>query len=574
MAYSIGIDFGTESGRVLLLDLVTGEEVSVSVVPYPHGVLDRVLPSTGAMLPIDWALQDPSDYIVVLNEGIHNVLESAGVRSSDVIGIGVDFTSCTVMPVSADGTPLCFHPEWRPHPHAWPKLWKHHAAQPQAHRINEVARTLGEDFLSRYGEHISSEWYFPKLLQIFDEDREVYDACTHFVEAGDWVVWFLTGTQCRSTCMAGFKALWSPDTGLPSQAFFELLHPEFAGAPNKLGNQFYPPGFRAGHLRPDLAAQLGLPPSVAVAAATIDAHASVPGVGVTTPGSLVMVMGTSMCHLTLTSDEVRLPGITGVVRDGVLPGYYGYEAGQPAVGDLFAWFGKSIAPLSSALNPPDGEGDSRIHDKDESIEIRLRRLEQSAATLQPGEHGLIALDWWNGNRSILGNADLTGVIMGLTLQTEPHEIYRALLEATAFGTRKIIENFTENGVVVEELVACGGLSYKSPLLMQIFADVCGMQVTVCDSKEVSARGAALLGAVAAGSGAGGFDSIDEAVRRLRPSVEQVYRPNVDALHVYSDLYATYKEIHDFFGRQRPDLMHTLKRVRMSMTQIMRHFPDG
>ncbi|MCL6443604.1 MAG: ribulokinase [Alicyclobacillus sp.] len=542
MPYAIGVDYGTESGRVLLLDLMTGAEAVVSVVPYGSGVIAERLPSTGEPLPPDWALQDPADYLDVLYRGIPDVLRQAGVEGSEVVGIGIDFTSCTVLPVSADGEPLCFDPYWRVRKHAWPKLWKHHAAQGIADRMTEVAQVRREPFLERYGGRISSEWYFPKLLEIFEEDREVYEACAAFVEALDWVVWHLTGRACRSAGAAGYKALWSEAEGLPPVDYFQAVHPKFTRPADKLGTSFFRLGTKAGGLRREVAGRLGLSADVAVAVGNVDSMVAVPGAGVSGPGSMVMVMGTSICHLVMTEDEVRLPGITGVVRDGVLPGFYGYEAGQPAVGDMFAWFVRAIAPQVARESP-------------------YEHLEELAAELQPGQHGLVALDWWNGNRSIFGDADLTGLLIGMTLHTGPHEMYRALLESTAFGTRRIVENFRVHGVPVAELVACGGLPRKSPLLMQIFADACRMPVRVCASPEVPARGAALFGAVAAGSAARGFDSIEEAVQSLGSPVARVYQPNEAAVRVYNLVYEVYRELYDYFGRQRADVMHALKRIR-------------
>ncbi|HEX2701837.1 MAG TPA: FGGY family carbohydrate kinase, partial [Solirubrobacteraceae bacterium] len=323
--YAIGIDFGTESGRVLLLDLRSGVEAAVAVVPYASAVIDRVLPGTGEVLPGDWALQDPNDWRTVVSTGIPAVLDTAGVAGADVIGVGIDFTCCTVLPVNADGTPLCELPPWRARPHAWPKLWKHHAAQHVADRLNEVAREREEPFLARYGGKISSEWYFPKLIELWLEDREIYEACSGFIEACDWIVWHLTGRERRAACSAGYKALWSPVDGLPPTDFFTAAYPGFDQPAAKLGSEFSALGERAGLLEPELAAQLGLEPGVAVAVGNVDSFVSVPGAGVLESTSFLIVIGTSICDVVVNSDEILLPGITGVVKDGVLPGRYGYE---------------------------------------------------------------------------------------------------------------------------------------------------------------------------------------------------------------------------------------------------------
>jgi L-ribulokinase len=533
-AYCIGVDFGTESGRALLLDARTGAELAVSPVDYPSAVIDSELPETGETLGRDWALQDPDDWVHVLEQGIPDVLERAGVPAAQVVGLGVDFTSCTVLPVTADGEPLCRAQEWRGRPHAWPKLWKHHAAQPVADRLTEVAAERGEPFLERYGGRISSEWYFPKLIEIWLEDREVYDAADGFIEATDWIVWHMTGRECRQNCAAGYKAMWSDEEGLPSVDYFEAAYPGFDSPEEKLGTTFAPLGTRAGTLRAELAERLGLGENVAVAVGNVDSFASVPGAGVERPGVYVMAIGTSICDMVVDADEVRLPGITGVVRDGILPGRFGYEAGQTAVGDMLAWFVRTLG------------GDAQFE-----------ALEREAAELAPGETGLVVLDWFNGNRSILADADLTGAILGLTLRTRPAEIYRALLESIAFGNRRIMDNFTEHGIDLEQIVACGGIAEKSPLTMQLIADISGRPVHVPDSQLVPARGAALFGAVAAGV----YDSIDDAIAATRPDDARVYEPQAQATAIYDRVYAVYRDLYEILGRTEVGLLHALKRIR-------------
>jgi L-ribulokinase len=540
-AYALGIDFGTESGRALLLDLRTGEEVGVSHVPYASGVIDRALPASGRELPADWALQDPDDWVAVVEAGVPAVLSSAGVPGEAVVGLGVDFTSCTVLPVGSDGVPLCTLPEWRSHPHAWPKLWKHHAAQPIADRLNEVADERGEDFISRYGGKLSSEWYFPKLIELWLGDREVYEAAYGFIEATDWIVWHLTGNERRQACTAGYKACWSARDGLPATEYFEAAFPGFSRPEAKLGTAFSPLGSLAGRLRPELAARLGLPETLAVAVGNVDSFVSVPGAGVEDPGVFLMVVGTSICDLVIHPDEIRLPGITGVAADGILPGFYGYEAGQVAVGDMLAWFVDEVA--RPAAGDPYAE------------------LERAAERVAPGASGLVALDWWNGNRTILADADLSGAIFGLTLQTSPEEIYRALLESIAFGNRRIMENFTEHGLALDEIVACGGIAEKSPLVMQLIADTSGRSVRVPASSQIPARGAALFGAVAAGPQAGGFDDIAAAIAATRPRTARTYAPNPIAGAIYDEVYAIYRSLYENLGRTQVELLHGLKRIR-------------
>ena len=534
-SYAIGVDFGTESGRTVLLDLSNGEELASGAVRYPHGVIDRELPHTGERLPPDWALQDPDDWVLVLETGIPHVVAEAGIDPERVVGLGIDFTSCTVLPVDSDGTPLCKYEHWRGHRHAWPKLWKHHAAQPVADRLNDVALERGEEFLGRYGGRISSEWYFPKLIELWLEDRELYDEARGFVEATDWIVWYLTGLERRQSCTAGYKALWSPDDGLPSVEYFDAAYPGFDTPAEKLGRFFVPLGTLAGTLRPEVAREIGLPASVSVAVGNVDSFVSVPGCGVEQPGTYVTVVGTSICDMVVHPHEIRLPGITGVVRDGILPGLYGYEAGQVAVGDMLAWFVDTLAPPGASFET----------------------LEEAATKIEPGETGMVVLDWWNGNRSILADAALSGVICGLTLQTSAEHIYRALLESIAFGNRRIIENFSEHGLLVGEIVACGGVAKRSPLLMQLFADTSGLAVRVPGSSEIPARGAALFGAVAAGA----FRDIGAAIEATRPSISRSYVPDPEAKATYDRVYAIYRTLYELLGRSEVELLHELKRIR-------------
>jgi L-ribulokinase len=482
----------------------------------------------------DWALQDPDDWVAVLETAIPEVLTTAGVDPSAVVGIGVDVTSCTVLPVNADGVPLCRERRWRGRPHAWPKLWKHHSAQPVADRLNEVALERGEDFLERYGGKISSEWYFPKLIELWLEDRAVYDAAAAFIEATDWLIWQLTGHECRQSCTASYKAMWSPTEGLPARAYFEAAYPGFDRPEAKLGTTFVPLGTRAGTLTDGWARRLGFGDDVAVAVGNVDSFVSVPGAGVHTPGMFVTVIGTSICDMVLGAEEVRLPGITGVARDGILPGLYGYEAGQVAVGDMLAWFVRTLGRGSEAF-----------------VE-----LEREAGAFGPGETGLVALDWFNGNRSILADADLTGAILGLTLQSTPAQIYRALLESIAFGNRRIVENFNEHGVPLHEIVACGGIAERSPLTMQLIADTSGLVVRVPDSSEVPARGSALFGAVAAGV----FDGISAAVAATRPSDALVYTPDEASKTIYDRVYEIYRSLYETLGASQVQLLHGLKAI--------------
>jgi len=550
--YAIGVDFGTESGRALLVDVATGRELSSSVYKYANGVIDETLPDTGERLEPDWALQDPNDYIEVFKQTIPAVIKESGVDPQDVIGIGVDFTACTMMPVKADGTPLCFLPEWRGNPHSWVKLWKHHAAQPEADKINETARARGESWLDRYGGKISSEWFFSKTLQILDEAPEVYDAADRLLEATDWVIWQLTGVETRNSCTAGYKAMWSKREGFPDNAYFAALDPRLGDViDTKMTRDIKSIGSKAGELTAEAAGWTGLQPGTAVAIANVDAHVAVPATTVVETGRMVMIMGTSICHMVLGDEEKLIPGICGYVEDGILPGLFGYEAGQSCVGDHLAWFVENCVPAAYEREA-----------KERGIDIH-ELLEEKAAKLKPGESGLLALDWWNGNRSVLVDVDLTGMLLGATLLTKPEEIYRALIEATAYGTRVIVDAFDDNGVPVNELVACGGLPERNKLLMQIYADVTGREIKVSASAQTPALGSAMFGAVAAGEAAGGYDSIYDAAPKMSYLQDETFKPNPEAQEVYEKLFAEYVTLHDYFGRGENDVMKRLKAIKAS-----------
>lgn len=548
--YAIGIDFGTESGRSVLVDVSDGREIASQVYAYSHGVIDEKLPESGVVLEPDWALQDPEDYIRTLKHTVPAVLQESGVGAKDVIGIGIDFTACTIVPVKNDSTPLCTLPEWRDNPHAWVKLWKHHAAQAEADQINETARELGEAWLAKYGGKTSSEWFFSKVLQIVHEDPRVYEAADKLIEAADWLVWQLTGVETRNACTAGYKAIWSKREGFPSKEFFKALHPMLENVVDeKMSRKILPVGQKAGELTRQAAEWTGLEIGTAVAVASIDAHMAVPAATVTQPGRMVMIMGTSSCHMVLSEDEHLVPGICGYVADGIIPGYFGYEAGQSCVGDHFAWFVENCVPASYQEEA-----------RQRNLDIHAL-LEEKAAGLKPGESGLLVLDWWNGNRSVLVDADLTGMMLGMSLATKPEEIYRALIEATAFGTRIIVDAFMENGVKVNEMVACGGLPEKNHLLMQIYADVMGVPFKISDTKQASALGAAMFGAVAAGKPAGGYDTIFEAAKAMARLKADYVAPNTVNKAIYDELFHEYQLLHDYFGRGQNNVMKRLKTIK-------------
>jgi len=555
-AYTIGIDFGTESGRALLVDVATGEEVATAVHPYGDGVIDERLPGTDIRLPPDFALQNPGDYIEVLKVTIPAVLCEAGVAAEQVIGLGTDFTACTMLPIDAAGVPLCQKAAWRDNPYAWVKIWKHHAAQPEANELNRIAGERGEEWLPRYGGKISSEWFFPKIWETLKKAPEVYAAADRYMEAADWIVLQLTGNERRNSCTAGYKAIWEKETGYPSDDFFVALDPRLRHVVDeKLSRHIYPLGGRAGGLTKEAAAWTGLRPGTAVSIGNVDAHVSVPAATVTEIGRMVMIMGTSTCHMVLGKEKRIVPGMCGVVEDGIIPGLFGFEAGQSCVGDHFAWFVDHCVP--AALEREAQERGLGLH----------QLLEQKAAELRPGESGLLALDWWNGNRSVLVDVDLTGLLLGATLLTRPEEIYRALIEATAYGTRIIIETFEESGVAVNEIVATGGLPERNKLLMQIYADVTGREFKMAASKQAGALGSAMFGAVAAGKATGGFDTIFEAAQYMAHLKDEVFRPIRAHQAAYDRLYAEYKMLHDTFGRGGNDVMKRLKRLKSEVLGV-------
>jgi L-ribulokinase len=548
--YTLGVDFGTESARAVLVDLANGAEIAQAVCAYPDGVIDERLPGTEIALELDWALQNPADYVTCFQQSVRQAVSESGVDPVDIIGLGIDFTACTMLPTKADGTPLCYLPEWRDQPHAWVKLWKHHAAQPEANEINQVAAERGEPWLSRYGGKISSEWFFPKSLQILNEAPAVYAAADRLIEAADWIVWQLTGVETRNSCTAGYKAIWSKQDGFPSPDFFAALHPAMRDiVADKMSTDILPLGARAGGLTAEMAAATGLLPGIAVAVANVDAHVSVPAATVTGTGRMVMIMGTSTCHMVVGERPAIVPGMCGVVEDGILPNLAGFEAGQSCVGDHFAWFVENGVP--GAYEREAQARDLNLH----------QLLEEKAAALQPGESGLLALDWWNGNRSVLVDVDLTGLLLGATLATRAEEIYRALIEATAYGTRVIIEAFEANGVPVSEIVAAGGLPERNHLLMQIYADVTGREFKVVGTTQAGALGSAMHGAVAAGAAVGGYDTIAAAAAQMARLQDVVYRPIAAHQAVYDQLYAEYLQLHDYFGRGANDVMKRLKALR-------------
>ena len=542
--YVIGVDYGTLSGRALVVRVGDGAEAGTAVHEYRHGVMDRELAATGEPLPPDWALQDPADYLAVLRIAVPAAVKNAGIDPAAVIGIATDFTACTVLPATADGTPLCTIPGLGGRPHSYPKLWKHHAAQPHADRINALAHERKEPWIERYGGKVSSEWQYAKALQLLEEDPELYGRADRWIEAADWIVWQLTGTETRNACTAGYKGIWQ-DGHYPSREFLAALSPGFASfAADKLEHPISALGTRAGSLTAEAAEWTGLPAGIAVAVGNVDAHVTAPAARAVEPGQMVVIMGTSTCHVMNSDGLAEIPGMCGVVDGGIIAGQWGYEAGQSSVGDIFAWFTEHAVP-GSYRDEAALRGIS-VHDL----------LTEEAAAQPAGAHGLVALDWFGGNRSVLVDHHLSGAIVGLTLATRPAEIYRALLESTAFGTRVIVESFGSAGVPMTDLIVAGGL-LKNELLMQIYADVLRRPLSVIASDQGAALGSAIHAAVAAGA----YPDVPAAARAMGKLRREVYHPDQANAAVYDELYAEYVTLHDYFGRGGNNGMHRLRALR-------------
>ncbi|MEZ0064562.1 L-ribulokinase [Streptacidiphilus sp. MAP12-20] len=547
-AVTIGVDYGTLSGRAVVVRVRDGVQLGDAVHEYRHGVVERNLPGDSRPLPPDWALQIPEDWRDVLRHAVPAALAAAGVTPEQVTGLGTDFTACTVLPTTRGGTPLCELPQFGERPHAYPKLWRHHAAQGQADRINALAEQRGEPWPARYGGKISSEWEYAKALQLLEEDPEVYQAAERWIEAADWIVWELTGAENRNLCTAGYKGIHQPDllpgSGRPGAEFLAALHPDFAGFTEKVEFPLSPLGARAGGLSSRAAAWTGLNEGIPVSVGNVDAHVTNAAARALEPGHLLAIMGTSTCHI-MNSDRLsEVPGMCGVVADGVVPGLWGYEAGQSGVGDIFGWAARTALPEEYAREARERG-------------ISAHQLLTEKAAVQPvGAHGLVALDWHSGNRSVLVDHHLSGLLLGLTLDTRPEEIYRALLEATAFGTRTIVEAFEESGVPVTEFTVAGGLP-KNAFLMQIYSDVLRRPINVIGSDQGPALGSAIHAAVAAGA----YSDIRTASEEMGRVHRALYTPDPDRARAYDLLYAEYRELHDHFGRGGSGAMHRLRALR-------------
>lgn len=541
--YVIGLDYGTLSARALLVDLATGQELADAEFIYPHAVMgQKDFPAS--CLDADAALQDPQDYLDALSYTLRAVLEKSGVAPADVLGIGLDFTAATVLPVDSNGIPLCFREEYRDDPHAYVKLWKHHSAQPEADEMTAAAIARKEPWLENFGGKLSSEWTFPKIWETLRKAPEVYADAARFLEAADWMAWMLTGKETRNSCCAGFKMQWDREKGYPSNEYFASLDPRMGDLiGTKVPEAVIPTGTKAGEISESGSRLTGLLPGTAVAAPIIDGHAGIPGAGVVSPGKMMLILGTSASNFVLDPLERKVPGICGCVSDGVIPGYYAYEAGQCCVGDAFGWFVENCVPEKYTAEA-----------KARNISL-FDLLNEKASALQVGENHLVVLDWWNGNRTPYVDYDLTGMILGLTLKTRPEDIYRAFIEATAFGCRAIMERYTEHGIPIEEVYASGGICRRNPFLMQLYADILGIRIRICSSSQATARGSAVFAAAACGY----YKDLESSTAVLADKCEVCYTPNPENTRRYLPLYRNYLELSDYFATEN-NIMKRLKKL--------------
>ena len=542
--YTIGLDFGTLSGRAVVVDTANGDVIGEAVLDYPHAVIEKELPC-GKKLPEMFALQHPQDYLDVLACVIPKAIKEAGVSKEEVKSICIDFTCCTILPIKKDGTALVSLPEFEQNKHAYVKLWKHHASQPWADRMNEVAAERGETFVNYFGGKISSEWLFPKLLQTAKEAPEVIEAADYYIEAGDWLNFLLTGVQKRGYLFASFKAEYLPEVGYPSDEYLAAVDPELPALAHRLLDApIAQMGECVGYVTRAAAERFGLAEGTAVAASIPDAHVAAPAVGLTKPGDIYGIFGTSNCYFTLADIYRDIGGICGYVPDGLIPGYFGVEAGLCAVGDHFAWVVDNLATAE---------------DKAEAEQLGIpviQLLVRRAAKKKPGETGLLALDWWNGNRNILVDGDLTGMLIGMTLRTDTADILRALIEATAFATKVIIDRMGECGINITSLIAAGGIARKDAFTMQVYSDILGIPINVISSKQAPALGSAIYAAVAAGEYADVFAASDA----MKSPIFSSYTPNAENAPVYNALYREYLTLHDYFGRGENNVMKRLLKI--------------
>lgn len=541
--YTVGIDFGTLSARAVLLDTNTGTEISSFSTDYPHAVMDKTfLDSTP--LPRGFALQHPADYLYALENSVKKLLEQSGTDADDVAALGFDFTASTVLPIDKDYNPLCFDKRFENEPHAYVKLWKHNSAAEEADKFTSVAALRKEKWLSRMGGKVSPEWLFPKVLETLNNAPEVYDNAYRFVEAADFITMTLSSREVCSASFAGFKSLWSDKDGYPSKDCFNAVKCGFGDTVlNKLPKKLYGIMSKGITLSKKGAQLTGLKEGIPLSIPQLDAHASMPGAGVTDSGALMLILGTSAVQLLLSDEELSVDGICGYHRDSVVQGKITYESGQICFGDHFDWFVKNCVPASYT---------QKANELGISVHTYLTDL---ASAQKIGQHGLVALDWFNGNRSVLSDSNLSGLIIGLNLTTAPEDIYRAIIEANAFGCRVIIDNYQSGGIPVNKIIASGGIALKNPLLMQIMADVLNRPISVSESTQSAALGSAIYAACACDI----FPDIHTACKVCSAPIYKTYFPQPENVKEYDSLFKKYLYLHDLFGRQNPDFMKNLRK---------------
>ncbi|MBX7209494.1 MAG: ribulokinase [Verrucomicrobiaceae bacterium] len=548
--YALGIDYGTNSCRSLLIDLDDGSEIGSTVFNYPGGEMGILLDPRNPNV----ARQNPQDYLDGLEKVAHGALQQArekvpGFGADQIVGIGIDTTGSTPIPVNREGTPLGLLPEFKDNLNAMVWLWKDHTAHEEAAQITELGNRIRPNIMAKCGGIYSSEWWWSKILRLRRADPRVFEAAFSFVEHCDWIPAVLTGntdplTLRRGVCSAGHKAMFSAEWGgLPDKEFLSQLDPALADLRDRLYSEAHTADTKAGGLCAEWSRRLGLKEGTAVAVGAFDAHMGAVGAGIK-EGSLVKILGTSTCDLMIAPADKPLadiPGVCGIVNGSVLPGCFGIEAGQSAVGDLFLWLVNHLVPDSYGT----------------TVGEKFVNMEKSLSAMRPGQSGLMALDWNNGNRTILVDARLTGLLIGQTLHTEAHEIYRAYIEATAFGALTIIKRVEEYGVAVHEIINTGGLSIKNEALMQIYADVIGRPMKVSRSEQTCALGAAIFGAAAAGVG-----TVADIQSRVTAIRNKVFKPIAENHRIYTELYALYRTLHDAFGTRNwsGKLSHVMKEL--------------
>ncbi|CEF19711.1 ribulokinase [Staphylococcus xylosus] len=538
MTYSIGIDFGTGSGRAFLINTENGEIEEQYIRNYTHGTIEGEL--GGEQLPQNFALQNANDYMEIIETGIPTIIEKANISVSEIVGIGIDFTSSTVIFVDEQMEPIHNRAGFQDNPHAYVKLWKHHGAQDEADLLFKTALEGKNRWLGYYGFNVSSEWMIPKIMEVNNKAPEVMAVTANIMEAGDWIVNRLTGQNVRSNCGLGFKSFWEAETGFHYDLFDKVYSDLSDIVRTKVDAPVVSIGDSVGTLCKEMAEKLGLSPDTQVSPFIIDAHASLLGIGSEKDKEMTMVMGTSTCHLMLNKEQHKVPGISGSVKGAIIPNLYAYEAGQTAVGDLFEYVAKQ-APYDY-VKAAESRGIS-IFDL----------LNEKAAQLYPGESGLIALDWHNGNRSVLSDSNLKGSLFGMTLQTRHEEIYRAYLEATAFGAKMIMQQYQGWQMEVDHVFACGGIPKKNGLLMEIYANILNKKITVIDSEYAPAIGAAILGAICGGA----HPDFNSAIEAMKEPVLYQVEPDPQQVRIYKKLFSAYKELHDLHGYKKARIMRNV-----------------